>query len=137
MFSDPAHRVRVVFVEEHEDSRETVALALSIAGFEVRSFASPTEALAAIERDAPHVVITSIVLPEMRGDDLARLVKLAPLPRRPAIVAATGVSDACSDEGRLFDRVLIKPLDVDRLVEEVRELAARDGRPSGGGPREA
>ena len=67
----------------------------------------------------------------MRGDDLARLVKLAPLPKRPAVVAATGVSEVLGEEGDVFDRVLIKPLDVDQLVAEVDALAYRAGRALG------
>lgn len=44
MASEPERRVRVV--EGNEDSRDTLAIALKLAGCEVETFASPTEASA-------------------------------------------------------------------------------------------
>jgi DNA-binding response OmpR family regulator len=123
---------RVVLIEEHDDSRDTVALALRYAGFDVRGFASPRAALAAIAREAPDVVVTSIVLPGMRGDDLARLVRAARPGRRPVIVAATGLADAYGYEGEPFDRVFVKPLDVDRLAAELIRLLDDAAGPGGG-----
>ncbi|HEU4536548.1 MAG TPA: response regulator [Polyangiaceae bacterium] len=121
MTPESERRPRVVLVEEHDDSRETLALALRLAGFDVEAFASPTEALAAIENARPDAVVTSIVLPAMRGDDFARVLR-RPAERRPVLVAATGLSDAREEEGELFDRVLVKPIDIDQLADALRRL---------------
>lgn len=125
----PACRVRVVLVEGHDDSRETWDMALTLAGFDVRSFASPVTALADIAHDPPEVVVTSIVLPVMWGDEFARAVRAAPLPKCPAILAATGFPDTFrKEEAGLFDQVLVKPVDVDQLAAELRGLARRPTR---------
>lgn len=121
--------VRVVLVEGHDDSRETWDMALTLAGFDVRSFASPVNALADIAHDPPEVVVTSIILPIMWGDELARAVRAAPLPKCPVILAATGFPDTFrKEEAGLFDRVLVKPVDVDQLAAELRGLACRPTR---------
>jgi DNA-binding response OmpR family regulator len=123
----PAGReARVVLVEGHDDSRETWAMALSLAGFAVRSFDWPPDALAAIWRAPPEVVVTSIALAGLRGDELARALRAASLTSRLVIVAAANSpDDVYATEAGLFDRVLVKPVDVDHLVAELWSLVGR------------
>lgn len=120
---------RVVLVEGNDDIRELWTLGLTQFGFCVRSFASPRDALADITRAPPRAVVTSIVLPEMGGDDLARAVRAARLAECPALLAATSIPDAIRrEEVGLFDRVLIKPIDLDRLAAELRAVLGRPAR---------
>lgn len=115
--------VRVVLVEGHDDSRDLWAMALTFAGFVVRSFGHPADALANITQAHPQVVITSIALPDMSGDDFARAVRAARLPSRPLLVAVTSFSPALrEEEAGLFDLVLLKPVQGDWLVAKLREL---------------
>lgn len=115
--------VRVVVVEGYDDERDLLATALLLNGFSVRSFAHPADALADVVCAHPQIVVTGLVLPGMSGDDFARTVRATCLANRPTLVALTSFSRTLrEEEAGLFDRVLFKPIDGDRLVAELRGL---------------
>jgi CheY-like chemotaxis protein len=71
----------IMLVEDEELVRNLTAKVLDRAGYEVVSFASPTEAIQKVIDEQPPVslLITDVVMPEMNGRDLAdRLTELKP-----------------------------------------------------------
>lgn len=63
-------QVRVVVVDDVNDSAETMAALLRLNGYEVRTCADGSEALAAIEQRKPHCVLFDVVMPGIGGDEL-------------------------------------------------------------------
>jgi DNA-binding response OmpR family regulator len=127
--------VRVVIVESHDGVRDLWGTALMLGGFAVRSFAHPADALADVAWSPPQIVVTDIALPGMPGDDFARTVRAACPASRPVLVAVTSLSRTLrTDEVGLFDRVLVKPIEGEQLVAELRALV---GDPKPGAPRAA
>src|SRR5437588_2845790 len=66
---------RVLLVDDDPDLVKVLRLELTALGFDVTSCTSAAEALAALARDAPDVVVTDLQMPQMSGAELcARIV---------------------------------------------------------------
>jgi signal transduction histidine kinase len=113
-------RPRVLLVEDHEDSAATLAMVLSIRGYDVR--VARTLAQARGMAEDCDVLISDISLPDGTGLDLLREV------RRHRDVKAIAVSGYGTEEDRRrsadagFAEHLIKPFDPDRLIDTISRL---------------
>ena len=118
--------VRVLAVDDDQDSRELLLLILRAAGADVMVVGSGVTALAAVETFNPHVIVTDIAMPGMDGYLMAREIaarRSAPLPVI-ALSAYAGPEDIrrSADEG--FALHLGKPADYERLVRTIADLSA-------------
>ena len=109
--------VRVLLVEDHEDTRDIYAHILGAEGAHVIAAASARDAASLL--DNADVVVTDVGLP---GEDGIWL--LAQARERAAHVPVIGVSGwVAAQDARLaqaaFDVLFLKPLDPWRLCEEV------------------
>lgn len=125
--------VRVLAVDDDDDAREFVRTLLAARGAEVHTAASAAEALEALARWRPHVLLSDIGMPGTDGHALLRSVRALPASAGgevPAIAITAYAREvdrrAALDAG--FDRHLVKPLRGETLVETVAGLAER-GRP--------
>jgi PAS domain S-box-containing protein len=119
--ADPAETVaaagparRILVVDDHQDSTDSLALFLRLRGHEVRTAHDGPSALDEIERYRPEVVFLDLGLPGMSGYDVARQVRkmdgLGPL----RLVALTGYGtdgDRQKTREAGFDVHLAKPVD--------------------------
>ena len=67
--SAPSHRVLVV--DDEPNIVDVVSMALRYQGFEVASAATGQEALAAVERFRPELMVLDVMLPDMEGFEVA------------------------------------------------------------------
>ena len=65
---------RVLYVEDHEDTREAIARMLELAGYSVDTAATGREALILAIDHTPDVVLLDLALPEMNGDELLQVL---------------------------------------------------------------
>jgi len=114
----PARRILVV--DDHQDSTDSLALFLRLRGHEVHTAHDGPSALEEIERYRPDVVFLDLGLPGMSGYDVARRVRamddLGPL----RLVALTGYGtdgDRQKTRDAGFDVHLAKPVDPRALDE--------------------
>jgi CheY-like chemotaxis protein len=114
--------IRVLVVEDDDDSREMTRLALEAAGAVVTVAASAAEALSAIEAQLPDVVLSDISMPGQDGRTLLRRIR-AVLKKKHARVPAVALTalgsradrEASRDAG--FHYHLDKPVEPRKLVE--------------------
>jgi CheY-like chemotaxis protein len=117
-------RMRVLVVEDHADTSQTMAVLLRLAGYAVESVSDGVAALAAARANPPDVVLLDIGLPGMDGWQLARSLIQQPAPKRPLLVAVTGYGqedDRRRSQEAGIDLHLVKPVDPVYL----RQLLAR------------
>jgi two-component system, NtrC family, nitrogen regulation response regulator GlnG len=108
-------------VDDDQSIRFVLEKALTREQFQVRSFASAREVLAALDTDEPQVLVSDIRMPGMSGVDLLAKVK-ARVPGLPVIIM-TAYSDLDSAvsafQGGAFE-YLPKPFDLTKAVELIR-----------------
>jgi CheY-like chemotaxis protein len=116
--------VRVLLVEDHDDSREVLRVLLERCGAQVTDVPGARAALAEIERAVPDVLVTDISMPGEDGFWLLRSVRRTPAARLP-VVAVTAVANPDRVLAEGFAACLRKPVDPDALCAAVaRALAA-------------
>jgi two-component system nitrogen regulation response regulator GlnG len=108
-------------VDDDQSIRFVLEKALAREQFQVRSFASAREVLAALDTDEPQVLVSDIRMPGISGIDLLSKVKTR-LPGLPVIIM-TAYSDLDSAvsafQGGAFE-YLPKPFDLPKAVELIR-----------------
>jgi CheY-like chemotaxis protein len=110
----------VAVVEDNLDSRETLTRLLQHFGFEVIAAGTGLEAIELIERRRPDVAIVDIGLPELDGYEVAQRIRTKIPPDEVRLVALTGYGQADDRRRALeagFDAHLVKPVDLDKLLE--------------------
>jgi len=126
--SAPRGPLRVLVVEDHEDSAESMRLLLELMGHQVTVERSGDAALAKAKEVRPEIVLCDISLGgPMSGYDVARALRSDEDLASAHLVAVTGLgSDAdrkrATDAG--FEVHLTKPVRPDNLEAVVNKLAA-------------
>jgi signal transduction histidine kinase/CheY-like chemotaxis protein len=105
---------RVLVVEDHLDTSETLRDLLELSGFEVRIAGSGADGVAAARQFHPDVVLCDLGLPGMNGYEVASTLRRDPATAAARLIALTGYG---SEEDRRrsheagFDIHLTKPVD--------------------------
>ncbi|MBV8740155.1 MAG: response regulator [Sinobacteraceae bacterium] len=116
----PGHRtsasapMRVLVVDDNIDAADSIALLLSIDGFEAKSVHSALAALEAVHSFSPEVVLLDIGLPVMDGYELAQRLRSDNTIERMKIVALSGYGQPADRERAAragFDDYLVKPVE--------------------------
>ena len=121
--------IRVLVVEDDDDSRELVASVLEESGAEAHAVASAADALAALDAGHYHVIVSDIGLPEQDGYALLRAVRARGGALR--VIPALALTAYARSEDRRqallagFQLHLAKPVDPAELCAAVASLARR------------
>jgi signal transduction histidine kinase/ActR/RegA family two-component response regulator len=123
--------LRILVVDDEVDGRRLVGKALAEVGASVTVAGSVREALAALEIEPPHVLVSDLGMPDEDGLDLIRQVRNAghTVQRLPA-VALTGFANKDHADSALlggFQIHIPKPVDADDLIAIVARVAGRAG----------
>jgi PAS domain S-box-containing protein len=119
------HRWRILVVDDNEDARALLSDLLGAVGHEVRSASDGFDALAVAESFAPDVAILDLGLPTMDGFELATRLREMMKHALPSLIALSGYgrkSDQERSQAVGFDRHLVKPIDVNVLLDTIAEL---------------
>jgi len=119
----------VIVVEDEALIRMSAVYALEDADFSVLEASTADEAIEILEHEADsiHVVFTDVRMPgSMDGVELAHHIRR----HRPHIglIAASGHARRLADRLPHGSRFVVKPYDIDEVVEHVRDLAPNECR---------
>jgi DNA-binding response OmpR family regulator len=117
----PSHaRLRVLVVDDNEDTVITLMLLLEDEGHEVRGVHDGKEALVEFAEFDPDVVIVDIGLPKANGWEVARAVRKMSEGARPLMIGISGQytksADRVLSEMSGFNYFLTKPFDPNALM---------------------
>ncbi|HVX70485.1 MAG TPA: response regulator [Mycobacteriales bacterium] len=117
--------LRVLIIDDDRPTRSLVETLLGDEGFVVDAIAFATDALAAIERNPPDVVLLDIMMPEISGYGL--MAEIRDRTDVPIIFLSAKGGEADRARGiRLgADDYVVKPFSNDDLIKRIRALAGR------------
>jgi signal transduction histidine kinase/ActR/RegA family two-component response regulator len=120
---DRLSTVRVLVVEDDEDTRDLVRATLEHAGAQVETVGSASEARREMLEESPDVLVSDIRMPEEDGYSLIQSLRTAGVTT-PAIALTANARREDAEEARTagFQIHLAKPIDAARLVEAVAAL---------------
>ncbi|AKF10177.1 ATP-binding protein [Sandaracinus amylolyticus] len=125
--------VQVLLVEDDDDTREALRVALSAAGAEVVDARDGAEALRALDRAVPDVIVSDVAMPVLDGYGFLRAVRARPQVgggNVPAIAmtAFARPEDAWRAREAGFQTHLAKPADPATVARAIAEMTPRRAR---------
>jgi len=122
----PLRGVRVLLVDDDDDTRELFGFALEEAGAEVRTAGDAKEAMGTALEWPPTVVVSDLTMPNTDGFSLLREVRAIPrLQKIPAIAVSglTSEKDRAAAHAAGYQELAAKPLSPDDLIAVVARWA--------------
>jgi len=120
--------MKVLVIEDHEQELRLVMHVLVDAGNNVGGVASAEQAIEAIRRDRPDLLLVDITLPGIDGFQLARSLRADPETSELAMVAVTTYPEEYPRHDALlagFDGYLVKPISTRTLPDELKQIVAQ------------
>jgi signal transduction histidine kinase len=115
--------ISILYIEDDPASRSLVERALRFGGYKVLVAACGLEGIDLARREAPDLILTDINLPDMSGREITTTLRGDPRFKATPIVALT--AQTLKDQRELtfaagITGYITKPLDVDRLLDQVK-----------------
>ena len=120
--------LKVLVVDDNEDSAESLAMLLQVCGHDVRLAHDGLRALEEALDYQPDVVLLDIGLPKMDGYEVAAKLRRQPAHQTCVMVALTGYGQESDRQRSLdagFDHHLVKPADFTKLQQILAEASER------------
>lgn len=117
------HPPRILVVDDNDISRDIMATRLGAHGYATLQAADGEEALAAVGRHAPDLIILDVMMPKLDGLEVCRRLKGSTISEFVPVILVTAKADtddvvAGLDAGA--DEYLTKPIDQAALMARVR-----------------
>ncbi|SRR5713226_1423449 len=132
---------KIVLVDDSRTQRSTIALALERKGYQVVQGADGLEAITLVHREGPDLLVSDVMMPELKGYQVCRLLKNDPATEDLPIILLTTLDH---QEHRFWgkeagaDSYVLKAADpaplekeVARLLEEKKRLPKEERRRKG------
>ena len=115
----------ILIADDYPDALDIWVLYLGSLGYRVSTAGDGAEAIREAERLLPDLIVLDLELPTLSGFDVAKHLRANPDTQDIPLIAATGYShvtqhDRAREAG--FDRIVVKPCDPDKFVEEIERL---------------
>jgi two-component system cell cycle response regulator DivK len=115
---------RILVVEDQEDNRRIVRDLLTTTDYEVTEAENGEEALAAVAKQRPDLILMDIQLPVMDGYEATRRIKADPALRAIPIIAVTSYALSGDEEKARAagcDDFVPKPYSPRQLLAKIRK----------------
>jgi CheY-like chemotaxis protein len=111
----------VLLVEDNDDVREMMALALQLAGHDVLLARNGRDALGKLKaRPRPCVILLDLMMPVMNGWEFREALRDEPALRDVPVVVVSALNKEMAEDAGV-SAYLPKPVDIDRMLELVAE----------------
>ncbi|OLD33676.1 MAG: hypothetical protein AUI44_00400 [Chloroflexi bacterium 13_1_40CM_2_67_6] len=118
-------RMRVLVVEDDDDTRRLMEIELGEAGYDVIAALDGQHALRLVKTARPKVLLVDLGLPLMSGDEFVRRWRASADVKDVTVVIVSGREDAAEVAENLgVGRVISKPFRIEDLVATVAQCAS-------------
>ena len=115
---------RILVVEDQEDNQRILRDLLTSAGYEIVQAENGEEALTAVARERPDLILMDIQLPLLDGYEVTRRIKANPALRAIPIIVVTSYAlsgDETKAKAAGCDAYVTKPYSTRALLAKIRE----------------
>ena len=116
---------RLLFIEDDDQIRLALRLALEDEGYVVEEAADGRSGLAAFDRDEPDLVIVDLRLPDIQGFDVCRTIRAKSIVPIMIVTAQTDTYDLVAGLEAGADDYVTKPVVPKELAARIRALLRR------------
>ena len=117
--------MRILIVDDDEDMRKVIRMALEPLTHDIHEAGNAIEALTSARAERPDLVILDVMMPGVDGYEVCYLIKTAPELQHTRVIVLT-VRDHKIDisigRGAFADAYLVKPFDPDKLLAAIAKL---------------
>jgi excisionase family DNA binding protein len=120
----PARGPLVLVVDDDPQVRELVRINLEIEGYAVREAGNAEEGLAAVDDDAPDLILLDVMMPQVDGWEMLRRVQERHGPGSIPVVMFSGQLESGEREAteRGARAFVGKPFDLRALIEQTKQI---------------
>ncbi|CAN5380234.1 hypothetical protein BH11PLA2_BH11PLA2_44990 [soil metagenome] len=118
--------LRMLVVDDNEDSALTLAMLLTALGHDVQTCHDGERAVQMAGEMKPDLILMDVGMPRMNGYDATRAIRNQPSQHRPHIIALTGwgqQEDRQQSKAAGCDDHLVKPVDADALQRVLQTVS--------------
>ena len=121
---------KILVIDDDDDLREVISWALSEEGYAVHSYADPQEALDSLKngRHLPQLIVVDYQMDGMKGCEFLRYkneIELIEVKECPVVMISASPDDVLtSNSADLYKELLIKPLDLEALVTNIKKYVS-------------
>ena len=113
---------RIIIVDDDENIRKTMKAILEDEGYVVDLATTGNEAIEMTQETTCNIALLDIRLPDMEGVELLKLIKdNVPKTRKIMVTGYPSMQNAISALNKNADAYLVKPVDVEKLLNMVKE----------------
>ncbi len=125
----PASGAGVLVVDDDRNLRDLLEAELSEHGYRVRTAGDGVQAMEAVRRELPDLVILDVRMPRLSGFDVAAMLRGDPATAGVPILVLSIVREHERALRLGLEHYLSKPVDNDALLRQVADLVERDRTP--------
>lgn len=115
----------ICVIEDNIPIRKLFTTLLKKAEYEVVDFGNSTDSLAWLKGNNASAIIMDILLPDLNGTELIKIIREMPLHNNVPIIAATGFAST-QDQDKLielgFDYYICKPINTATFTQEIKSV---------------
>ena len=122
------HKAKIMVIDDEEDILDMVKLILEEAGFDVLPMLSGHEALQLIYRERPNLILLDIMMPDLDGLELLKILKIEETTAGIPVVMLTAKVEARDKMAALRDKAadyICKPFQPQDLVDRVKAVLGK------------
>jgi DNA-binding response OmpR family regulator len=115
---------RVLVVDDEHDTLELLRLMLELNGYQAFTVLNSIEAIRVAQDNRPDCALLDIMMPELDGFTLCKMMRLHPATMRLPIIFVTAYSALDLEDRRReagADMVLMKPVGMDALIDGIEK----------------
>ncbi|MCX5712521.1 MAG: response regulator [Candidatus Omnitrophica bacterium] len=114
----------ILLIDDEPDILKVVVSRLKNSGYKVLTTADAEGALSLLEKQIPDLILLDLILPNMQGDELCKILKNDPKFKDIPVILFTAsvvhVPEIVKESGA--DDYVIKPFEPEELLEKIEKL---------------
>jgi two-component system OmpR family response regulator len=119
-------KTRVLIVDDEPNIRDLLATSLRFAGFDIKTAANGTAAVAAVTESEPDIILLDVMLPDMNGFSVTKKLRSAGIQAPILFLTARDeVEDKITGLTVGGDDYLTKPFSLDEVVARIQAILRR------------